>query len=114
MIDLNKASVMNTATASTVIDQELIPFGLVESAGVNAFADYVPSKLNETESNEEKEKNEFIDIFICHLIFYAVFCISLVLHILIDLGVGSFVKTQFLQLMENLKNNVVEKNPAFA
>ena len=105
---------MNTATAPTVKDQELMTFGLVESAGVNAFADFVPSKLKVTESNEEKEKNDFIDIFICHLIFYAVFCISLVLHILIDLGVGSFVKNQFLQLMENSKNNVVEKNPAFA
>ena len=43
------------AAAPTVKDQELMPFGLVESAGVNAFADFVPSKLNETESNEEKE-----------------------------------------------------------
>ena len=103
-----------TAAAPTVKDQELIPFGLVESAGVNAFDDFVPSKLNETESKEEKEKNDFINIFICHLIFYAVFCISLVLHILIDLGLGSFVKNQFLQLIENPKNNVVEKNPAFA
>ena len=102
------------AAAPTVKDQELMPFGLVESAGVNAFADFVPSKLNETESKEEKEKNDFINIFICHLIFYAVFCISLVLHILIDLGLGSFVKNQFLQLIENPKDNVVEKNPAFA
>ena len=103
-----------TAAAPTVKDQELMPFGLVESAGVNAFADFVPSKLNETESNEEKEKNDFINIFICHLIFYAVFCISLVLHILIDLRFGSFIKNQFLQLIKNLKNNVVENNPAFA
>ena len=114
MLDLNKASVMNTAAAPTVIDQELIPFGLVDLGGVNAFADFVPSKLNETESNEEKEKNDFINIFICHLIFYAVFCISLVLHILIDLGFGSFIKNQFLQLIRNPMNNVVEKKPAFA
>ena len=100
-----------TAAAPTVKDQELMPFGLVESAGVNAFADFVPSKLNEIET---KEKNDFINIFICHLIFYAVFCISLVLHILIDLGFGSFVKNQFLQLIKNPKNNVVENNPAFA
>ena len=31
-----------TAAAPTVKDQELMPFGLVESAGVNAFADFVP------------------------------------------------------------------------
>ena len=102
------------AAAPTVKDQELMPFGLVESAGVNAFADFVLSKLNETESKEEKEKNDFINIFICHLIFYAVFCISLVLHILIDLGLGSFVKNKFLQLIEVTKNIVVERSPAFA
>ena len=103
-----------TAAAPTVKDQELMPFGLVETAGVNAFADFVPSKLNETESKEEKEKNDFINIFICHLIFYAVFCISLVLHILIDLGLGSFAKNKFLQLFEIIKNIATEKNPAFA
>ena len=102
-----------TAAAPTVKDQELLPFGLVESAGVNSFADFVPSNLNETESNVEKEKNDFINIFICHLIFYAFFCISLVLHILIDLGLGSFVKNKFLQLIEIAKNGVVKKNPAF-
>ena len=102
------------AAAPTVKDQEVMPFGLVESAGVNAFADFVPSKLNETESKEEKEKNDFINIFICHLIFYAVFCISLVLHILIDLGFGSVVKNQILHLISNSKNKGFEKNPAFA
>ena len=105
---------MTATAAPTVKDQELMPFGLVESAGVNAFADFVPSKLNETVSKEEKVKNDFINFFICHLIFYAVFFISLVLHILIDLGFGSFVKNQFLQLIKNTKNNVVENNPAFA
>ena len=105
---------MTATAAPTVKDQELMPFGLVESAGAKAFADFVPSKLNETESNEEKEKNDFINIFICHLIFYAVFCISLVFHILIDLGLGSLVKNQFIHFIGIAKNNVVENNPAFA
>ena len=105
---------MTVTAASRVKDQELMPFGLVESASVNSFADFVPSNLNETEANEEKEKNDFINIFICHLIFYSVFCISLVLHILIDLGLGSFVKNQFLHFIEIAKNTVVEKKPAFA
>ena len=91
-----------------------MPFGLVESAGVNAFADFVPSKLNETESNEVMAKNDFINIFICHMIFYSIFCISLVLHILIDLGLGSFVKNKFLQLIEISQNTVADKKPAFA
>jgi len=104
-----------TDTASpTVKDQELLPFGLVESASVNSFSDFVPSNLNETEANEEKKNDDFINIFICHLIFYSVFCISLVLHILIDLGLGSFVKNKFHQFIESVKNTVVEKNPAFA
>jgi len=104
-----------TATATkTVKDQELMSNGLVESASVNAFADFVPSNFNKTEANDEKELNDFVNIFICHLIFYAVFCISLALHILIDLGLGSFVKNKFLQLIEIAKNTVIEKNPAFA
>ena len=105
---------MTATAAPTVKDHELMPFGLVESESVNSFADFVPSNLKETEANETKKKNDFINIFICHLIFYAVFCISLVLHILIDLGFGSFVKNQFLHLIKNPKNNVVENNPAFA
>ena len=105
---------MTAIAAPTVKDQELMPHGLVESASVSSFADFVSSNFNDTESNKEKEVNDFINTFICHLIFYAVFCISLVLHILIDLGLGSFVKNQFLHLIETAKNTVVEKNPAFA
>ena len=104
-----------TATAEeSVKEQELISFGFVESTGVNSIAEFVPSNLNVMETNEAKEKNDFINIFICHLIFYAVFCISLLMHILIDLGLGSFVKNKFLQLFEITKNIVVERSPAFA
>ena len=104
-----------TATAPpTVKDQELISSGLVESASVNSFADFIPSKLNKHEVIAEQEKNEFVNIFICHLIFYAVFCISIFMHILIDLGFGAFIKKTFSQLIELAKNNFVEKNPAFA
>ena len=103
-----------TATAATKVKDQKFQHGLVESASVNSFADFVSSNLNETEANKEKEINDFINTFICHLIFYAVFCISLVLHILIDLGLGSLIKNQFLQLIEIAKNAVVIKNPAFA
>ena len=105
---------MTSTASSTVKDREFISFGLVESASVNSFADFLPSNLNETEANSENEKNEFVNTFICHLIFYLVFCISLFLHILIDLGLGSFVKNQFLKLIEIAKNTVVVKNLAFA
>ncbi len=104
-----------TATASPKVkDQKLMSLGLVESESENSFVDFVPSNLNETESNEAKGKNDFINIFICHLIFYGVFCISLVLHIFIDLGLGFFIKNKIFKLIEISSNNVIDKNPAFA
>ena len=105
---------MTATAAPTVKDQELMPHGLVESASVSSFADFVSSNLNEPEVNKEKEVNDFINNFICHLIFYAVFCISLVLHILIDLGLGSLIKNQVLQLIGIAKNTFALKDPAFA
>ena len=109
---------MTTTAAPTVKDQGLVSFGLVESASVNSFADFIPSKLNEsqvkTEHQTEKEKEDFKNSFICHLIFYTFLCVSIVLHILIDLGLGSFIKNKFFQFMALWKKNIFEKNPAFA
>ena len=105
---------MTATAAPTLKDNELMPHGLIESASVNSFADFVSSNLNKKEENKEQEVNDFINTFICHLLFYAVFCISLVLHILIDLGLGAVVKNQFLELFEIAKNTVVVKNPSFA
>ncbi len=105
---------MTATAAPTAKDQGLMPHGLVESASVNSFADFVSSNSNETEASKEKEVNDFINTFICHLIFYVVFCISLVLYILIDLGLGSFVKSKFFQLIDTAKNIAIEKKPAFA
>ena len=105
---------MTAPSAPTVKDKELIPQGLVESTSANSFADFVSSNLNEKEANQENEVNDFVNTFICYLLFYAVFCISLVLHLIIDLGLGSFVKNKFLQLIEIVKNTSAVKNPAFA
>tara|TARA_B100000579_G_C22207974_1_gene565942 strand:- start:113 stop:430 length:318 start_codon:yes stop_codon:yes gene_type:complete len=105
---------MTATAAPTVKDQELISSGLVESASVNSIADFGPSKPNEKVIIDEKEKNEFINTFICHLIFYAVFCISLVLHIIFDLGLGALIKKTFIYLIELTKNYFGEENPAFA
>ena len=109
---------MSTTSASTVKDQELMSVGLVESASVKAFADFIPSNLNEsleiTQIDLKKEKEDFINSFICHLIFYAFFCFSIFLHIIIDLGFGSFVKKKFIYLIGLGKKNVLEKSPAFA
>ena len=105
---------MTVTAAPTVKDQEVMPHGLVESASVNSIADFVSSNLNETETNKEKEVNDFINTFICHLIFYAIFCISIVLHILFDLGFATFVKNQFIKLIEITKDIFVVKKPTFA
>ncbi len=103
-----------TATAAAPVkDQEFVSFGFVESASVNSISDFNPSKSNEREVNVEKT-SDFINTFICHLIFYAIFCVSIVLHILIDLGLGAFVKSKFVQLIGLGKKTIVEKVPAFA
>ena len=112
MVELIKASDMTATTAPTVKDQELVSFGLVESASVNSIADFIPSKLNEREANYEK--HDFTNTFICHLVFYAIFCLSIVLHILIDLGLGSFIKNKFVQVIGFLRENIANKSPAFA
>ncbi len=109
---------MTTTAAPTVKDQELVSFGLVESASVNSFADFIPSKRNETQVNTEdqteKENEDFINSFICHLIFYTFLCVSIFLHILIDLGLGSFIRKIFVQLLGMGKKNTLEKLHAFA
>ncbi len=102
---------MTATAAPTVKDQELVSFGLVESASVNSINDFIPSKLNESEVSSEK--SDFINTFICHLIFYAIFCVSLVLHILIDLGLGSFIKNKFVQLIGPGRHTATPKNPIF-
>lgn len=106
-----------TATASpTVKNQELVQFGLVESEDVTSMTDFTLSKVNERKANTAKKKEDFVNTFICHLIFYAVFCVSLVLHILIDLGFGSFIKKKIphLHLIGFRKETVMDKSPAFA
>ena len=105
---------MNSTAAPTLNKQELISSGLVESASVNSFADFLPSKLNKKEDITKKENDEFINTFICHLIFYAFFCISLVLHIIIDLGLGPLIRKTFIYLIELTKNLFFEKRPSFA
>ena len=103
---------MTATAAPTVKDQGLLSVGLVESASVNSISDFVPSKLNESKAPEEEEN--FVNTFICHLIFYAFFCVALVFHILIDLGLWSFIENKFTQLKAVGKKTVFEKSPAFA
>ncbi len=95
-------------------NKELVSFGLVESASVNSIADFIPSEINESQLQKESRNDDFKDTFICHLIFYTFFCVALVLHILIDLGLGSFIKSKFVQLTGVRKKTDFKKRPAFA
>tara|TARA_Y100001968_G_C19395060_1_gene737791 strand:+ start:277 stop:594 length:318 start_codon:yes stop_codon:yes gene_type:complete len=105
---------MTSTTAPKVKDQELVSFGLVESVSVNSNTDFTPSKLNPGKVVTDKESEEFVNLFICHLIFYAVFCVSLVLHIFIDLGLGSFIKKKFIHLIKPTEKIDFKKTPVFA
>tara|TARA_B100000700_G_scaffold305585_1_gene379750 strand:- start:9733 stop:10050 length:318 start_codon:yes stop_codon:yes gene_type:complete len=104
-----------TVTASPKVkDLKISSSGFVESASVNSITDFIPSNLNESKVATKNDTNDFVNLFICHLIFYIVFCISLVLHILIDLGLGTFLKNKFEQLIFNSKEIVFDKRHAFA
>ena len=103
---------MTPTTAPTVKAQELVSYGLIESASVNSITDFSQSKFNGRKLTTERD--DFVNIFICHLIFYAVFCVSLALHILIDLGLGTFIKNNFVQVLGLGEKTILEKGPALA
>ena len=104
-----------TATTNPVVkDKHLEPCGLVESASVNSITDFVSTKMEEKEVGLEVKKEDFLNAFICHLIFYIVFCVSLALYILIDLGLGSFIKNKLVQMIDSRQKNIFRKVPAFA
>jgi len=94
---------MTATAAPTVKDQELVSFGLIESASVNSINDFTPSMLSEGKITLVKEKEDFANTFICHLVFYSFFCVALVLHIFIDLGLGSFIRNNFVKLIGFVK-----------
>ncbi len=105
---------MTISTAPTVKDQELVKIGLIESASVNSITDFTTSKSNKGEVSKTMEMDDFINVFICHLIFYSFFCVSIVFHILIDLGLGNFIKNKFANLTRLPNKIFFEKSPVFA
>ncbi len=105
---------MTATTAPRVKDQEIVSFGLVEPASVNSINDLTPSKLDQSKVIPHNRNEDFTNTIICHFIFYAIFCVSLVMHVLIDLGLGYFIRRKFLQLTGFGKKTVFEKKPAFA
>ena len=83
-----------------IIDQELAQFGWVESIATNSICDFKSSKINVEKQTTNEKESDLIDTFICHLIFYVVFCYSLFLYIFIDLGFGSFLKNKLNTLLK--------------
>ncbi len=77
-----------------IIDQELAQFGWVESIATNLISDFKSPKIDVEEQTSNEKEFDLINTFICHLIFYMVFCYSLCLYIFIDLSFGSFLKNK--------------------
>ena len=94
-------------SAQKIIDQELAQFGWVESIATNSISNFKSPKIDvEEEKTTNEKKSDLIDTFICHLIFYVVFCYSLFLYVFIDLGFGYFLKNKvnaLFKLQEKFK-----------
>ena len=79
-------------SAQKIIDHELAQFGWVDSVATNSISEFKSPKANTEELITNKEQSDLIDKFICHLIFYVIFCYSIFLYVAIDLGVCSFLE----------------------
>ena len=83
-----------------IIDQELAQFGWVEPIATNSISDFKSPKIDVEEQKTNEKESDLIDTFICHLIFYVVFCYSLLIYIFIDLGFGSFLRNNLKALFK--------------
>ncbi len=81
-------------SAQKISDQELAQFGWVESIATNSISDFNSPKIDVEEQTTNEKESDLIDTFICHMIFYVVFCYSLFLYVFVDLGFGSFIKNK--------------------
>ena len=59
---------MTSTAASTLKANDIVTFGLIESASVNSINDFTASKLQQSEVASEKGMDDFVNTFICHLI----------------------------------------------
>ena len=104
---------MNATAAPIAKEQELLSLGLVETSNSNSINELSPS--NENTSKITSAANvDFVNIFICHVIFYLIFCVSLVLHILIDLGLGTLIKRYFIKSIRFRKEIAFKEKLALA
>ena len=85
--------------AQTIIDQELAQLGWVESIANNSINDFKSPKLNIAEQATDRKESDLIDKFLCHMLFYLIFCYSLLLYVVIDLGYVSFLQNKLTKLI---------------
>ncbi len=93
-------------SSQTLIDQELAQFGWVESIATNSISDFKSHKSNNEEITEKKN-TDLIETFICHLVFYMIFCYSLFLYVAIDLGLVTFLKNKVTTLINLLRQSKI-------
>ena len=93
-------------SASKIIDRELAQFGFVESIATNAISDFKSPKIDIEEQTTNEKESDLIDTFICHLIFYVVFCYSLFLYVFIDLDFSSFLKNKVNTYIKSKKDRI--------
>ena len=87
-------------SAQPIIDQELEQFGWMESIATNSIINFKSPSLNVVQKKPDERNSDYIDSFICHIIFCVIFCYSLFIYVVIDLGLGSFVKNKVITLIK--------------
>ena len=86
-----------------ITDQEIAQFGWVDSIATNSISDFKSYKVNVDKNKTDEKEFDFTDVFICHLIFYVLFCYSLLLYVFIDLEFISFLKNLVNKFIKSTK-----------
>ena len=90
---------------NTELDQELAQFGWMESKANNSIINFKSPKSNFLAQKPNEKNSDAIHTFIVHIIFYLIFCYSVFLYVVIDLGFGSFIKSRLTTLIKFSKTN---------
>lgn len=90
-----------------VVDQELAQFGWMESIATNSIIDFKSRTTNIEEQKSDEGNSDHINTFICHLIFYVIFCYALFIHIIVDLGLDTLLKNKINILILFIKKNEI-------
>ena len=86
-------------SAQQINDQELAQFGWVESIATNSISNFQSPRESLVELETYEKTSNHIDTFICHSIFYVIFCYALFLYVFSDLGLGFFLQNKINKLL---------------